>query len=282
LRKKFSKDLVFLSKTSNINFELPSSSIYNSLENKFCIITGATKGLGAATATHFAKLGASVLITGRDEERGRRLQSEIEGITYRKVDFERRDDVLDFIEWLDSKYKSVDVLISNAARNSRFGLTNVDLAEWDKMLNLLLTTPFLLSRWAAKKMIENKTNGKIIIIAAIQAYSPLERSIAYATCKGGLISMMRSMAVDLGKHGIQVFAVLPGPFYNHDTPMPEDLDKRAASLLGRMGRPDEMAKLLAFLASDNNSFMTGNTIVVDGGRLISRKADPEEIQKQTI
>lgn len=150
------------------------------------------------------------------------------------------------------------------------------------MTNLLLTAPLLLSRWAASKMIEKKKKGKIIVIAAIQAISPLDHSIAYATCKGGLISMVRSMAVDLGKYGIQTTAVLPGPFYIKDDPMPEGLDSRSAAVLGRMGRPDEMARLLAFLASDNNTFMTGNTIVVDGGRLVSRKADPQEITLQTI
>jgi glucose 1-dehydrogenase len=257
-------------------------SIYNSLQGKFCIITGGTKGLGAASAKLFASLGASVLITGRDQERGRRLQAAIKGITYKRVDFEDRNGLQSFVRWLDSKYNTVDVIISNAARNSRYDLTTVKLEEWDKMINLLLTAPFLISRWAAKKMIANKVKGKIIIVSAIQAFSPLESSFAYTTCKGGLNSMMRSMAVDLGRHGIQCFAVLPGPFYIQDRPMPKGLDKRAASLLGRMGSPQEMARLLAFLASDNNSFMTGNTIVVDGGRLISRKADPQEIREQTI
>ena len=255
---------------------------YNSLDGKFCIITGGTKGLGAATARLFADLGSEVLITGRDKDRGQRLEREVKGIKYKQVDFENRSEVLAFVKWLDRRCDRVDVFISNAARNSRFGLTEATLEEWDKMVNLLLTAPFLISKWAAGKMIENKIKGKIIIVSAIQSMSPLENSLAYATCKGGLNSMMRSMAVDLGRYGIQCFAVLPGPFYIQDKPMPRDLDSRAASLLGRMGRPEEMARLLAFLASDDNSFMTGNTIVVDGGRLISRKADPQEIQRQTI
>jgi glucose 1-dehydrogenase len=135
-------------------------------------------------------------------------------------------------------------------------------------------------------MIEHKMKGKIIIVSAIQAYSPLERSVAYATCKGGLISMVRSMAVDLGKYGIQAIAVLPGPFYvkDEETPTPTitNLDQRAATVLRRMGRPEDLARFLAFLASDNNSFMTGNAIVVDGGRLVSRKSDPEEISSGKI
>jgi glucose 1-dehydrogenase len=270
---------ISLTKSTSVEYD---EHIFDNLENKTCIITGGTRGLGEATAKLFAKLGANVVITGRDEERGKRLQSSTKGITFRRADFENREDVTDLLKWLDRNYSSIDVLISNAARNSRFDLLNIEVQEWDRMLNLLLTTPFLLSRWAAKKMIDQKKKGKIIVVSAIQAISPLEHSFAYATCKGGLISMVRSMATDLGRHGIQVMAVLPGPFYIKDEPMPEGLDSRAASILGRMGRPNEMAKLLAFLASDNNTFMTGNTIVVDGGRLISRKADPQEIQLQTI
>lgn len=259
-----------------------SFSLYGSMQGKFCVITGGTKGLGAATAKLLSRLGALVLVTGRDENRGRKLQEEFKGITYRRVDHEDRADVLNFVEWLEAKYERIDVLIINAARNSRYDVTTLEIEEWDRMTCLLLTSPFLLSKWAARKMISTRSKGKIITVAAIQAYSPLESSFAYATLKGGLISMTRSLAVDLGKYGIQSFAVVPGPFYVAERPMPPGLDARAASLLGRMGRPDEMARLLVFLASDNNSFMTGNTIVVDGGRLISRKSDPEEIKRETV
>jgi glucose 1-dehydrogenase len=257
--------------------------IFGNLENKNCLVTGGTRGLGEATAKLFAKLGANVLITGRDEARGKKIASESKGkIAYRRADFEVRVDVQDLVSWLDQNFSGIDVLISNAARNSRYDLLSIDLDEWDRMTNLLLTAPFLLSRWSANNMINNKKKGKIIVVGAIQAISPLDHSFAYATCKGGLISMVRSMAVDLGKYGIQVTAVLPGPFYIKDDPMPEGLDSRSAAVLGRMGRPDEMARLLAFLASNNNTFMTGNTIVIDGGRLVSRKADPQEITLQTI
>ncbi len=94
--------------------------------------------------------------------------------------------------------------------------------------------------------------------------------------------MTRSMAVDLGKYGIQVITVLPGPIYSKDNEPPASLDERAATLLGRMGRTIEASYLLAFLASDLNTFITGTEIVIDGGRLISRKPDPEEISKGEV
>jgi glucose 1-dehydrogenase len=249
------------------------------LQGKSCVVTGGTKGLGEATAKLLASYGAKVLITGRDEKKGKNIESKFPGIRFRKVDLEDRDDTLKFVNWLDSNIKTIDVMISNASRDSRYTVTDISVEEWDRIVNLNLTAPFLLSRVAAKKMIANKVKGKIIIVSAIQSISPMERSFAYVTTKGGLVSMVRSMAVDLGPYGILVTAVLPGPFYVGRKEIPLEPKGGAASLLGRMGTPDEMARLMAFLASDANTFMTGNAIVIDGGRVISRKPDPEELKK---
>jgi glucose 1-dehydrogenase len=253
-------------------------TIEGSLAGKTCVITGGTRGLGESAARLFAKLGATVLITGTDEKRGNRIQASVPGITFRRANLEDRSDTLKLVEWLDSNCKKVDVLISNAARNSRYGVTDIPVDEWDKIVNLNLGAPFLLSRWASQKMIQNKTKGKIILVGAIQAYSPLDRSFAYVTTKGGIISMVRSLAVDLGPYGILSTAVLPGSFYVKDEELDSSLDVRAASVVRRMGRAIEMARLLVFLASDHNTFMTGNVIIIDGGRVISRRPDPEELQ----
>jgi glucose 1-dehydrogenase len=257
-------------------------SAEGSLAGKTCVITGGTRGLGEAAARLFSKLGADVIISGTDDERGKRIQSEEKRIKFKKANLEDRDNTLEFVKWLESNCKKIDVLISNAARNSRYNVTDIPVEEWDKIVNLNLGAPFLLSRWAARNMIENKTKGKLIIVGAIQAFSPLDRSFAYVTTKGGIISMVRSLAVDLGPYGILATAVLPGSFYVKDEELDPDLDARSASVLRRMGKPIESAKLLAFLASDNNSFMTGNVIIIDGGRVISRRPDPEELRLSDI
>jgi len=257
---------------------IDQSSAEANLVGKSCVITGGTRGLGEAAARLFSKLGANVYISGTDEVRGKRIQSEERHIRFKKANLEDRADTLALVEWLDTNCKKVDVVISNAARNSRYNVTDIPIEEWDKIVNLNLGAPFLLSRWAAKNMIENKARGKIIIVGAIQAFSPLDRSFAYVTTKGGIISMVRSLAVDLGPHGILATAVLPGSFYVKDEELDSSLDQRAASVVRRMGKPIEMARLLAFLASDHNSFMTGNVIIIDGGRVISRRPDPEELR----
>ncbi|AWR98234.1 SDR family oxidoreductase [Acidianus sulfidivorans JP7] len=241
-----------------------------SLKGKTCIITGGTHGIGLVTAKLFSELGARVIALGRREVKDNKIQ-------FVRVDLTSRQELLKFIEWYKKEVKTIDCLVNNASVNSRYSILDVTLDEWDKMLNLELTAPMLLSKMAAELMIKNSIKGKIINISAIQSKYPLHNSLPYATVKGGLISMGRSLAVDLGKYGIQVITVLPGPIYTKGEQVPEELDKNAATLLGRMGRPQEVANLLAFLASDYNTFITGTEIIIDGGRIISRKPDPPEI-----
>ncbi|MCH4816099.1 MAG: SDR family oxidoreductase [Saccharolobus sp.] len=247
------------------------------LTGKVSLITGGTSGIGLKTAELFSKLGADVYVIGKRE-----VGSLPKGVHFKKVDLTRREEVISFIAWYEKNVGTIHVLINNASRNSRYSVLDIPMEEWDEMISLNLTAPFLLSRMAARLMIKNGIKGKIINISAIQSKFPLERSFAYVTTKGGLISMTRSMAVDLGKYGIQVITVLPGPIYSKDNEPPAGLDERAATLLGRMGRTIEASYLLAFLASDLNTFITGTEIVIDGGRLISRKPDPEEISKGEV
>ena len=249
-----------------------------SLAGKKCLITGGTRGIGEATARMFESLGAEeVLIVGRDKERGGKIAGASERIKYRQADLEDPESVRGFVRWLDSDHAPLDVVVSNASRDSRYNVLDIELEEWEKMVSLNMTSPFLICQSAARKMVREKIRGKIILVGAIQALFPLQDSFAYVSTKGGVISMMKSMASDLAKYGIQVLSVLPGPIYIKDGEVPPSLDGRAAPLLGRMGRKEEVAKVIAFLASDDNSFITGSYVVVDGGRLISRKPDPSEI-----
>lgn len=251
------------------------------LRGKTILITGITHGIGEVTGRLLRELGAEVIGVGRDEVKGRQLEREV-GIVFRRVDLSKRSEVLDFIRWYESEVGRIHALINNASRNSRYSILDITLEEWDSMVELNLTAPFLLSQMAARLMIKNGVRGKIINVAAIQAHFPLESSFAYVTTKGGLVSMTRSMAVDLGRYGIQVITVTPGPIYVKGPEVPSDLDSRAATVLRRMGRPIEVAWLIAFLVSDYNTFMTGNEIVIDGGRMISRRPDPEEVTRGVI
>lgn len=256
------------------------------LRNKHVIITGGTHGIGETTAKLFSDLGCSVLIVGRDNERAGQIIRESKGgnISFRKCDLSNRREVESLVGWIDNLGEIFDVLINNASRNSRYSVLDISLSEWDSMIQLNLTSVLLLSKHFAKKLKDNHKKGKIINIGAVQSFFPLDSSLAYSAVKGALRSMTKSMAVDLAPFGILVSLVMPGPIYAKagDDKAPPDLDSRSATLLGRMGEKLEVAKLLAFLASDDNSFMTGNEIVIDGGRTISRKPDPIEIKEDVI
>lgn len=256
-----------------------------SLEGKTVIITGGTHGIGEETALLFAERGAKVVIVGRDENRAREIFAKShKKIDFIKCDLSQREQVLNLCNQINQKYDKVHVLINNASRNSRFSVLDIDLGEWDKMVELNLTSVLILTKHVAMNMIKSKIKGKIINIGAVQSFFPLDSSYAYSTVKGALRSMTKSMAVDLSPHGILVTLVMPGPIYaKADSDEPgNDLDSRAATLLGRMGRKSEVAELLEFISSDRNSFMTGNEIIIDGGRTISRKPDPSEIKEDMI
>ncbi len=255
------------------------------LDGKIVIITGGTHGIGEETAILFASRGAKVAIVGRDENKASEIVKQAKGnIEFLKCDLSDRKQLLDLCRTIDTKFPSVDVLINNASRNSRFSVLNLEVEEWDRMLELNMTSVFLLTKTVANKMVKNGIRGRIINIGAVQSFFPLDSSFSYSSVKGALRSMTKSMAVDLSPHGILVTLVMPGPIYakaDSDEPS-HDLDSRAATLVGRMGRKSEVAELLEFLSSDRNTFMTGNEIVIDGGRTISRKPDPSEIKEDVI
>jgi NAD(P)-dependent dehydrogenase (short-subunit alcohol dehydrogenase family) len=249
---------------------------------KSILITGGTHGIGKSTAILFSKLGGRVIVIGRNEENAKKLIEESNGdIQFIKSDLSSLESVKSLCERLDKEFTDVDVLINNASRNSRFSILDTNIGEWEEMLTLNLTATFLISKTVARNMIQRKVGGKIINVGAVQALMPIYSSFPYSVVKGGLISMTKSLAVDLSKFGIQAMYLMLGPIYakpDSEEP-PADFDNRAATLLGRSGRKHEVANLIVFLSSELNSFMTGNVIVLDGGRLISRKADPVEIEK---
>lgn len=249
------------------------------LKGKTIIVTGGTRGIGASTALLLDEQGANVIITGRDSIKGKEVvgNAKNKNIRFFKVDLEKRNEAIKFGEWIFNELENLDILINNASSNSMFTYDTVPYEEWDRIIQLNMTSPFILSRFAARKMIRNRVKGKIINISAVQSFFPLKNSFAYIASKGGLVSLTRSLAADLGPFEISAMTVLPGPIYNKGDEVPDSYDNRSAALLGRMGRVREVANLLSFLCSDKASFMTGNEIVIDGGRTLSRMPDPEEI-----
>ncbi len=249
------------------------------LENKVALITGGTSGIGEATAILFAKEGAHVTITGRNEERGRAVAERIikDGgkALFIRTDVRSAQDCNHAVNEALRAYNGLDILFNNAGVFYPHTILDCTEQEWDEQMDVNLKGTFLMSKAALPIMIE-QCRGVIINNSSGWGIAGGDSAVAYCASKGGVVLLTKAMAIDHGRQGIRVNCICPGDV---DTPMlPEDARIRglkwedylagcANRPMGRIGTADEIAKAALFLASDDSSFMTGATLVVDGGGL---------------
>ena len=249
------------------------------LKDRVALITGGTSGIGEATAVLFAKEGARVTITGRDEKRGHavaeRIMNDGGKAIFIRSDVRRAEDCRQAVDETLRAFDDLDILFNNAG--VFFPHTTLDCTEeeWDLQLDVNLKGTFLMSKAALPRMIK-LGRGVIINNSSGWGIAGGDAAVAYCASKGGVVLLTKAMAIDHGRHGIRVNCICPGDV---DTPMlPEDARMRglkwedylagcANRPLGRIGTTDEIAKAALFLASDDSSFMTGAALVVDGGGL---------------
>jgi NAD(P)-dependent dehydrogenase (short-subunit alcohol dehydrogenase family) len=247
------------------------------LKNRVALITGGTSGIGAATALLFAKEGAKIAITGRNEKRGHAVTVEIleaggEAIFVR-TDVRKADECRRAVDETIQTYGSLDILFNNAGVFYPHTTLDCSEEEWDLQIDVNLKGTFLMSKFTLPSMIERR-RGVIINNSSGWGIVGGDAAIAYCASKGGVVLLTKAMAIDHGRQGIRVNCICPGDV---DTPMlPEDARMRGQKWeeylagcgnrpLGRIGTVDEIAKAVLFLASDDSSFMTGAALVVDGG-----------------
>jgi NAD(P)-dependent dehydrogenase (short-subunit alcohol dehydrogenase family) len=249
------------------------------LQNKVALITGGTSGIGEATAELFAKEGAQITITGRDEQRGRNVAERIgkEGghAIFLRSDVRREEECIRTVEETLRAFGHLDILFNNAGVFYPHTILDCTEDEWDLQMDINLKGTFLMSKAALPHMIEQR-RGVIINNSSGWGIAGGDAAVAYCASKGGVVLLTKAMAIDHGRHGIRVNCICPGDV---DTPMlPEDARMRglkwedylagcANRPLGRIGTTDEIANAALFLASDDSSFMTGAALVVDGGGL---------------
>lgn len=246
------------------------------LSGRVAVVTGGGQGLGRAIARRLAREGARVAIAQRSPGPLERAAADIRAAGGEVLAVPTDVAVPEQVERLASATREafgpIDILVNNAGFNRRKAtFTDVDLASWSEVLAADLTGPFLCARAVVPDMIARGW-GRIVNIGAVQAHRPLPGNAAYASAKGGLESLTRSLAVDLAGHGVLANCIVVGPV----DPEAEDTPLDALewpTLLGRRGLPREVAALAAFLASDDSSFIVGQTIVCDGGRTLSRKPE---------
>jgi len=237
--------------------------------DKTIIITGGTRGIGAAMVNAFCNARANVVVTGTKKTGVETLDvPDSQGnIRYHQLDYSSAESVKEFISLVKGLDK-VDVLINNAGVNKIESVTEISLDDWDWINAVNLRGPFLLTQAASEKMKKQKS-GKIINIASIFGVVSKENRAAYSSTKWGLIGFTKAVALDLASFNVQVNAVSPG-FVNTDLTRrilgPENLKQLVETIpQGRLAQPDEIAKVVLFLCSALNTYITGQNIVVDGG-----------------
>jgi len=247
------------------------------LEGKVALITGGNSGIGSATAIRFANEGAAVAITGRNAERGEQVVQEIVAnggdAIFIRSDVRSAEDCRHAVDQTLERFGKIDVLFNNAGVFHPKNIPDCTEEEWDETIDSSLKGAFLMSKYVLPSMIE-QGSGSIIHTSSGWGILGGDKAAAYCAAKGGLIVMAKAMAIDHGPDGIRVNCVCPGDVL---TPMlPDDAAKRGMSWddyavgaadrpLGRIGTAEDIANAVLYLASDESSFVTGESLVVDGG-----------------
>ena len=246
------------------------------LKNKIAIVTGATSGMGAAIARLFASEGASVIVGGRNEERGNEVIKDIleyQGeATFVQGDISTEEGNSNLVDETLKAYGGIDIVVANAGFLGLGSITDVSIDTWHQTINTNLNSIFYMLRLAIPEMLKRE-NGSVIVNGSIAAFKSFPNHPAYCASKGALVPLVKQIALDYGPK-IRANLICPGPI---DTPLIWDsasafpdpakavAEAAKATLIGRLGLPEDVAKAALFLASEESSFITGTSITVDGG-----------------
>lgn len=236
-------------------------------KNKVCIITGGSSGIGLATSLQFAREGAKVAILSRTEKEGVEALKEIEKAggkaVFLKTDIAIPADLEAAFKAVIKKWKKIDVLVNNAAMMTFKPIKEISIEEWDHLMAVNMRAVFLLSKYC----LEHMKKGAIVNVSSVHAHETTPNVVPYATSKGAMEAFTRGVSMEYKSSQVRVNCVAPGAV---DTPMLWEnprVKSGKEKIEGEIGKPEDIAAAICFLASDEAKFINGTTLVVDGGRL---------------
>ena len=237
-------------------------------ENKKVIVTGATGGIGSSVVEKFIEMKANVLATGRNVEKLEELKKKFKNLKILSFDTSEHGDIEKFIDNASNELGgSADILINNAGVNQDNLSIRMEIEEWKKVIDINLTSTFLLSKFAIKKMLKNKY-GKIINITSVIGHTGNVGQSNYAASKAAIISMSKSLALEYAKKNITVNCISPGYI---TTNMTDQINEKWKEIIksripmDKFGLPKDVANTVIFLSSEAANYITGQTIHVNGG-----------------
>ena len=242
------------------------------LKNINIILTGATGGIGNSILEALVKAEANIVATGTNDEKLNLIKNKYQSINVEKFDISKHNDIENFINKVSEKFEGkIDILINNAGITSDNLSIRMKEEEWKKVIDINLTSTFLLSKNVVKKMLKNK-KGKIINITSVVGHTGNIGQANYTASKAGLVAMSKSFALEYGKKNININCVSPGFI---TTEMTKKIDQNYKEILksriplDRFGEPKEVANTVLFLCSNLSDYITGETIHVNGGMYFS-------------
>ena len=240
----------------------------NNLEKKNIIVTGASGGIGNAIIKKLNEAGANILASGTRIEKLEELKKDYENIKILKFDISQSDKIEEFIENATNELGgSLDGIVNNAGITQDNLAIRMNLDEWQKVININLTSTFLMSKFAIKKMLKNKS-GKIVNITSVVGHTGNLGQANYTASKAGIVAMSKSLAIEYAKKNININCISPGFI---KTAMTDKIDEKYKEVIiskipsARLGEPDDIANAVLFLSSDQSDYINGETLHVNGG-----------------
>ena len=240
----------------------------SNLKNRNIIVTGASGGIGNAIIKRLSENGANILASGTRIEKLEELKKNFENIRILKFDISQSDKIEEFIENATNELGgSLDGIINNAGITQDNLAIRMSIDEWQKVISINLTSTFLMSKFAIKKMLKNKS-GKIVNITSVVGHTGNPGQANYTASKAGIVAMSKSLAIEYAKKNININCISPGFI---KTAMTDKIDEKFKEVIiskipsARLGEPEDIANAVLFLSSDQSSYINGETIHVNGG-----------------